>query len=549
LSGSQSFKPPALPVVLTEKSSRCVIIPRMNIPVETLPDDPAVARYIASLREQHEQQVSILLEQIRHLRQLLFGRRSERLPVDATTVQLPLFDLPEPEHIEPVKVTVESHDRKKPGRKPLPPELPRVTITHDLPEDEKVCGCGCALHRIGEEVSEQLDIVPARIQVLRHIRPKYACRRCEGGENEGPAVRIAPMPPQIIPQSIVSPGLLAHVLTAKFVDHLPLYRQEKLFARLGVEIGRATMSNWAMRAATACVPLLNLVYDHILDGQLINIDETTVQVLAEPGRAATATSYMWLFRRGDPDRPALIYQYHPTRAGDVAKTFLGDYQGIVQTDGFSSYDFLDRQAGVRHAGCWAHVRRKFMEVVKAQGKNRTSGSADQALSTIQQLYGLEKEARAKHWSPKMIRAMRTEKARSILVAFHQWLTKRSTQTPPKGLLGKAISYALNQWDRLLVYLEDPILTPDNNMAENSIRPFVLGRKNWLFAGTPKGAEASASLYSLIETAKANNCEPYSYLRHIFEHLPRAHTLADYEALLPWNVDRINIMLRYAQVVD
>jgi transposase len=328
-----------------------------------------------------------------------------------------------------------------------------------------------------------------------------------------------------------------------------LYRQEKLFARLGVEIGRATMSNWAIKAAEACMPLLNLIRDEILAGKLINIDETTLQVLVEPGRTPTATSYMWLFRRGDPHRPALIYQYHPTRAGDVARTFLGDYQGTVQTDGFSGYDFLDRQAGVRHAGCLAHVRRKFMEVIKAHGKNRTSGSADQALAYMQQLYGLEKEARVKQWSLEMIATMRAEKARPIMETFHQWLTKRAAQTPPKGLLGKAISYALNQWGRLLVYLEDPIVTPDNNMAENGIRPFVLGRKNWLFAGTPKGAEASALLYSLIETAKANNFEPYCYLRHIFEHLPKAHSLADYEALLPWNVDKVKIMLRSMQAVD
>lgn len=190
-----------------------------------------------------------------------------------------------------------------------------------------------------------------------------------------------------------------------------------------------------------------------------------------------------------------------------------------------------------------------MEVIKAQGKNRTSGSADQALATIQQLYGLEKEARGKQWSPEMIAIMRAEKARPIIEAFHQWLLKRAAQTPPKGLLGKAISYALNQWDRLVVYLDEPILTPDNNMAENGIRPFVLGRKNWLFAGTPKGAEASALLYSLIETAKANNCEPYCYLRHIFDNLPRARTLADYEALLPWNVDKMNIMLRLGEAVD
>ena len=190
-----------------------------------------------------------------------------------------------------------------------------------------------------------------------------------------------------------------------------------------------------------------------------------------------------------------------------------------------------------------------MDVIKAQGKNRKSGSADQALAYIQQLYGLEKEARASGLKPDAIREMRAEHARPILDTFQQWLHKRASQTPPKGLLGKALSYALNQWDHMLVYLEDGIITPDNNMAENAIRPFVLGRKNWLFAGTPKGAEASALLYSLIETAKANSCEPYSYLRHIFDQLPRVNSLAGYEALLPWNMDRVKIMQDVLKISD
>lgn len=529
----------------------------MNIPTETLPDDPAALQEIIStmqvqmalLHERYEQQVSLLLEQIRLLRHELFGKRSEKQAADATAVQLPLFDLPEPEHVEPAKTVVESHSRKKPGRRPLPEDLPRIEILHDLEDGEKICACGCELSRIGEEVSEQLDIVPARIQVLRHIRPKYACRQCEGVEDDGPTVRIAPPPLQLIPRSIASPGLLAQVLTAKFVDHLPFYRQEQFFARLGVDIGRATMCNWAMRAAEACIPLLNLIEDEILASRLINVDETTVQVLAEPGRAATTNSYMWLFSRGDPERPALLYQYHSTRRGEVAKAFLGDFQGIVQTDGYGGYDFLNHIPGVRHAGCLAHVRRKFMEVIKAQGKNRKSGSADQALAYIQQLYGLEKEARARGLQPDAIKEMRAQQAQPLLDNFHQWLVKRASQTPPKGLLGKAISYALNQWDRLVVYLEDGIVTPDNNRAENAIRPFVLGRKNWLFAGTPKGAEASALLYSLIETAKANGCEPYSYLRHIFDQLPRVNSLAGYEALLPWNLDRVKLMRDTLEISD
>ena len=521
----------------------------MNPNLETLPDTPAeLKQIIIGLRDQYERQIDVYMEQIRHLRQLLFGRRSEKMPGDTDKVQLPLFDMPEPEQIEPVKVSVDAHARKKPGRKPLPPELPRVEVVIDLPEDEKVCGCGCTLSRIGEEVSEQLDIIPAKIQVIRQIRPKYACRQCEGVEDAQP-VRIAPAPARIIAKSIATPGLLAHVLTGKFVDHLPFYRQEKMFARLGVDIGRATLCNWAMQAATACQPLINLITEKILEGRVINIDETTLQVLAEPSRKATSKSYMWVFRRGDPHRPAIIYQYHPTRAGDVARTFLGDFKGVIQTDGYSGYDFLDHREEVRHAGCLAHVRRKFMDLIKAQGKNRPSGSADQALAYIQQLYGLEKQARQQKLSAEEILTLRREQARPIMEQFHQWLCKRSSQAPPKGLLGKAISYTLNQWNRLQVYLDEPLLTPDNNPAENAIRPFVLGRKNWLFAGTPQGAEASAMLFSLIETAKANNCEPYSYLRHIFTHLPNAQSVEDYEALLPWNINKLQILQMGEEVLD
>ncbi len=516
----------------------------MKFDPASLPDDPTLLKQmlvsfgedLANLQKRFDQETGILLEQVRHLRAQLFGRKSERIKPESGVQPLPLFDLPEPEvEEEAAEIQVPAHRRRKPGRRPLPEELPRVEIVHDLDEAEKTCGCGSELSRIGEEVSEQLDIIPAQVRVLRHIRPKYACKNCEGVEDEGPAVRVAPVPPQIIPKSIVTPGLLAHILTGKFVDHTPFYRQEKQFVRLGVEVSRTSMCNWALQAATACQPLLNLLQDEVLAGSYINIDETGLQVLKEPGRDPTAKSYMWIFRRGDPERPALVYQYHPTRSGDVARAFLGDFQGYVQTDGYSGYDFLDQAAGIRHLGCWAHARRNFMDVIKAQGKNRKSGSADAALSYIKRLYRLEKEARLREYSPAEVYRMRQEQARPILDAFNRWLSRKAVQTPPKGLLGKAVAYTLNQWDRLIGYLEDGRLAPDNNHAENSIRPFVVGRKNWLFAGNPKGAAASALLYSLIETARANQLEPYAYLRHIFEHLPTAASLEDYEALLPWNV--------------
>jgi len=505
--------------------------------VSTLPDDSTLLKQMLVNSQVHfDKETGILLEQIRHLRAQLFGRKSEKIQPEGGPQPLPLFDLPEPEIREETdEIHVPAHTRKKGGRKALPEELPRIEVIHDIDESQKVCGCGSELSWIGEEVSEQLDILPAKVQVIRHIRPKYACRSCEGVEDDGPTVKIAPVPPQIIPKSIAGPGLLAHILTAKFTDHTPFYRQEKQFIRLGVEVSRTSMCNWAMQTASACRPLLNLLQDEAVSGSYLNIDETTLQVLKEPGRDPTSKSYMWIFRRGDPDKPVLIYQYHPTRSGDVAREFLGDFEGYVQTDGYSGYDFLDYRDGVRHVGCWAHARRKFMDVVKAQGKNHKTGAADKALSYIRKLYLLEKEAGKKKLSSEEIYQMRQFEAKSILDDFKPWLAKKSFQTPPKGLLGKAVFYTLKQWDRLIGYIEDGRLAPDNNGAENAVRPFVVGRKNWLFSGTPEGAEASALLYSLIETAKANHLEPYAYLRYIFKQLPAASSLEDYEALLPWNV--------------
>jgi len=515
----------------------------MEISPATLPNTPGDLKeiiiglhgQITDLHEAHDKETGILLEQIRHLRAQIFGRKTEKIQYGPQT--LPLFDMPEPDEKDESeeKVHVPAHNRSKRGRKPLPEELPRVEIVHDIDDADKICPCGCELSRIGEEVSEQLDIIPSKIQVIRHIRPKYACKNCEGVEDDGPTVKIAPVPPRIIPRSIATPGLLAHILTAKFVDHTPFYRQEKQFQRLSVEISRTSMCSWAMQTATVCQPILNLFIDEVLSGFFIQADETTLQVLREPGRNPKTKSYMWIFRRGDPEKPVLIYQYHATRGGDVAKEFLRDFEGCVQTDGYSGYNFLDYDEKIRHIGCWAHARRKFMDVIKARGKKRKNGSSDKALNYIRKLYRIEKEARENGLSPDELYRVRQRESKPILNKFKQWLDRTALQTPPKGLLGKAVAYTLNQWDRLMGYVEDGRLSIDNNMAENAIRPFVVGRKNWLFSGTPEGAEASALLYSLIETARANKLEPYAYLRFIFDRLPTASSLSDYEALLPWNL--------------
>ena len=509
----------------------------MEFDITTLPDDPQeLKRIIARLsREQYRysQENNLLRERIRLLYAKLFGKKSEKSG-SGLSPQLPLFDMPEPELLEPERETtqVEAHSRAKRGRKPLPEDLPRIEVIHDIEEAEKLCGCGARLTRIGEEVSEKLDIIPAVIQVIRHVRPKYACKTCEGLETADCAVKIAPPPKQLIPKGIATAGLLAHILIAKFCDAVPFYRQEKQFQRLGAEIPRATMCNWAMKTAAACQPLLQLLHQEIRSGPLINIDETTVQVLDEPGRAPTTKSYMWICRGGAPERPGLLYRYDPTRSAEVAKELLEGYAGIVQSDGYKGYDWLDEKSNIVHVGCWAHARRKFVEAKKGQGKSKKAGSADVALSYIRRIYEIEKDAAKQNLPIAEHLQLRREKTGIVLDEFHKWLEKKSMHITPKSLLGVAVNYTLKQWHRLKNFVDHPVVTPDNNLAENAIRPFVVGRKNWLFAGTVDGAKASATIYSLIETAKANKLEPYKYLRFLFEKLPFAESEEDYESLLP-----------------
>ena len=486
----------------------------------------------------YQSEIKILNEQIQCLRDKLFGKKTEKISRDDG--QLSLFDIPEPECPlleDPEETKVTSHTRKKRGRKPLPANLPRIEVIHELSEEERQCGCGCLKTYSGQEVSEQLDFIPAKVQVIQNIRYKYACKNCEGVEDDGPTISIARMPEQMIPKSIATPGLLAHVLTAKFADALPFYRQEKQFSRIGVELPRSTMCNWAMKVAQACEILMGFMQAMILQGAVINIDETTVQVLKVPKRSKC---YMWVFKGGTPDKPIILFQYHPTRSGDVALQFLDGYQGIVQTDGYSGYNFLDTMIGIIHVACWVHARRKFTDVIKALGRKKgtpLSGNAGTALKYISKLYKIEKQAKEKGLSPEEIYKERQEKAVPLLDEFKKWLDVKVEQAPPKSLLGKAIGYTLNQWHRLIRYTEDGNVGPDNNVVENAIRPFVIGRKNWLFSCTTEGANASACIYSLIETAKANGLEPYWYLKYLFENLPEAMTADEFKALMPQNIDK------------
>lgn len=490
----------------------------------------------------YESQIEYLQQRINTLEKVIFSPKSEKHRPDEGEGGQQLLMFNEAEALEEKKeeapLAIAEHTRKRPRRKPLPPGLPRMDVVHDIDESQKVCACGAELSRIGEEVCEKLDIIPAKVQVIRHIRPKYACKNCEGVESDGPTVLIAPPPPQIIPKGIATPGLLAHVAVSKYADALPLYRQERILERLGIEISRSTMAGWMVTAARGCAPIVDLLYKELHAGPLINVDETPVQVLNEPGRANTTKSYMWVFRGGPPEKPVLIYRYSPTRSGEVAREVLHGYRGYCQTDAFSGYDGLEQAInGIQLVGCFAHARRNFVKVIDARGKGAKgkTGSAEVALGYIGQLYGIEKAARAGESSSSEIQRFRIDKARPVLEEFKAWLEKRKDQTPPKGFLGKAINYMLSRWPRLIRYLENGHITPDNNAAENAIRPFVVGRKNWLFAGSPNGADAAATLYSLIETAKACGLDPYQYLRLLFEKIPYALSEADFAALLPQNV--------------
>jgi len=423
-------------------------------------------------------------------------------------------------------VTIVAHTRKKRGRKALPTTLPRVEFIYELDPDARVCPHdGQMLVEIGEVTSEQLDIIPAKIQVLRHIRKKYACA-C------GQDIRTASLPAQHSPKSLASPGLLAHITVSKYQDALPLYRQETILQRIGVDIPRATLANWMIKAGTLIQPLINLLRDQFLVYDIIQMDETTVQVLNEPNKTAQSKSYLWVQRGGPPETTVILFDYDPSRSQAVPQRLLEGFQGYLQTDGYDGYNAAVIKGKLTHVGCWAHARRKFSEAVKAQGKNKKKGKAHRGLILIQKLYKIEKQARLLTVIERA--AYRKQHAQPVINKLHDWLEQSLVQVPPKTTLGKALNYLHNEWAKLIVYLEDGRLKIDNNGAENAIRPFVIGRKNWLFSHSVNGVKASANLYSLIETAKANGLEPYAYLRNVFTELPKAVSVEEIETLLPWH---------------
>jgi transposase len=423
---------------------------------------------------------------------------------------------------------------KKKGRKPFPAHLPRIEIIHDLPESERICGVdGCHLVEIGREVSEQLDFIPARIQILSHVRIKYGCPHCRTG------VVTAPAPARPFPKAMASAAMMAYVAVSKYADGLPLYRQSGMLTRIGLGISRGTLAGWMIQEGRMVQPVINLMRDKLLEYGIIQMDETPVQVLKEPGKTAISKSYMWVQRGGPPEAPVILFDYDPSRGGSVPERLLLDYKGYLQTDGYDGYLPVCANPDIIHMGCWAHVRRKFDEALKALGKGAKgkSGKIGQALAMIGKLYQIEKELRADHATPEIREETRAAKSTMILDTLKTWMEETLPTVPPKSALGMALGYMAGQWNTLNRYLEDGRLEIDNNLVENAIRPFVVGRKGWLFSDSVRGVTASANLYSIIETAKANGLEPFAYLKHLFAHLPIARTLEDYENLLPWKVER------------
>ena len=496
-------------------------------------------------RLSHENE--LLREQIALLRYQKFGKKSERQTEDAGPDQQLLFPLEENE--EPKEeseeqnetITIKEHERKKKGRKPLPEDLPRNIIIHDIPESQKQCNCGNKLEVIGEEVIEKLEVIPAVFFVNRHVRPKYACKHCEGLEDEGQTVKIAPPVPQIIPKSYASSSLLAHILVSKYCDALPFYRQEQMFKRAGLDLGRGNMSRWAMQISDRIKPMISRLEKFIKSGPLINLDETRVQVLKELDKDPASQSFMWVGRGGGFKNPAIFFKYSPRRNIETAKSFLGNYQGCVQTDGYQAYNYLDKKPGVIHAGCWVHARRKFKEVTNVSLKNKNKKSkkemlANAALGYIRKLYDVERKAKLNNLAGEELLLERREKSLPILKEFKEWLCKYQPRVPKELLLGKAINYTLNQWHRLEQFITCSAVGLDNNLVENAIRPFAVGRKNWIFSNSVDGANASAAIYSLIETAKANGINPFWYLHYLFEKIPQIKNESEYDHLMPYEIN-------------
>jgi len=495
-------------------------------------DPPTVPELLEALEQKdhiiHEQQklLKLLEEQLRLSRLKRFGANSEKLPFqinffDEAELEVALSDIEAqlPEATPPKK------PRKK--RKGFSDRLPRLRVELSLTDEEKAG----AAKTFFTKVKEELDIVPAQARVIEYWQEKAIFEH--NGEQQ---IVAAQRPPHPLGKCIASVQLLAYILISKYADALPLYRLEKILKRYGGDITRTTLANWIIRLDDVFKPLMNLMREHQLTGDYLQADETRVQVLKEDGKAATSDKWMWLIRGGPPDQPAVLFEYDVSRGEEVPERLLDGFEGVLQADGYAGYNKVCRENNITRIGCWDHARRKFVEASKAAPAKNTNGKvskADVAIGKIRKLYAIED--RIKDLAPEQKKAQRRALSLPVLDDLKVWLEENSHRVPKDSLTWIAIHYTLNQWNLLVGYCEDGRLNISNALAENAIRPFAVGRRNWLFSDTPRGARASATCYSLIETAKANGLEPYAYLHHVLQHIAAADTLEKLEALLPWNM--------------
>jgi len=487
-------------------------------------------RIIEHLEEQSRQQqmiIDYLREQLAYFQTKLYGAKSEKKPYlhipDPMQPEFNFFEDSEPQESQTVtvaeeaeKVSVASYERKK-RNKTFSADIPVIERIIDIPESKKHCECGYELKIIGYETSDHLEYFKSRKFIIRYKYPKYACRHCEGTASEGerPTVIKAETVDQLIPKSFATASLLAYLLISKFNDSLPLYRLSKMMEREGVRLSRATMSNWILKIVPMLKPITEIFRENLKKSPVIHCDETYFQVNKEPGKAARTNSYMWVMCSGRGSPPTILYNYSPSRAQHVFCDLIKDYRGYLMTDGYAAYNITDKtDSGVIHLCCMAHARRKFSDALKTLSKcglkqeQINSSIATQAINQIAKLYAVEKEIREKEeagipMSAEEIAAIRKEKSKPVLAEMKARLEEWKKVVTPKSKTGEAVNYFLNQYEQLSRYVNDGRLPIDNNLAENNIRPFTLGRKNWLFNDTVKGAEASAIMFSIIRTAIAN----------------------------------------------
>ena len=454
--------------------------------------------------------------------------------------QAPVTDLDGNEPSDDAFTDVGGHKRKKARPRALPADLPRTDVIHDLSEADKVCACGQTLQPIGEDVSEQLSIIPQQFYVIVHHRLKYACA-CKA------CIRTASMPKAPLPGSQASAQLLAYSIVAKLHDGLPLYRQEKMAARVGLELPRAKLARWQIGAANGAQPLYNLMQDTFFDYDIAQSDDTGIQVLKEPGRAPENKSYLWIRRGGPPDKPVVLLDYSPSKSGETAYGLLCEFRGYLVCDAASNFNLSINKNGLVPVFCNDHARRKFVQAIRSlPNRDKTKGwVADKAIKFYKELYKIERDIGA--YSPAMKHQHRQERAVPVWKEFIGWAKKLIDEGLAHASSRDALKYLLKHEQGLRRYCEDGRLPISNIKAEHVAKTVAISRKNFMFADTPAGAAGTAMNYCLIETARANGHNAFQYLSVVLTHLPNATTLEDYEALLPWNVTPDDIRRRYGEL--